>query len=143
MYIVKVKGSLSCLVDEKWDRLLGDASQRSHDEWQAVELCSLQSRCNATLVLVVGLQGGVAAPDAALKNHFSTDQISLLHFPDFPFSILCTFPIAIANAFSTLHPNSPSLFFLAHSFQKLLFLFNKVSFSNKNVSQKCLKKISH
>ena len=84
MYIVKVKGSLSCLVDEKWDRLLGDASQRSHDEWQAVELCSLQSRCNATLVLVVGLQGGVAAPDAALKNHFSTDQISST-FPRFPF----------------------------------------------------------
>ena len=83
MYIVKVKGSLSCLVDEKWHRLLGDASQACHDEWQAVELCSLQSRCNATLVLVVGLQGGVAAPDAALKNHFSTLEYYCSQFPRF------------------------------------------------------------
>lgn len=82
MYIVEAEGSLSCLVDEKWHRLLGDASERGHDKWQAVELCSLQGRCNATLVLVVGLQGGVAAPDAALNNHFSTlllhSQISFL-----------------------------------------------------------------
>ena len=110
MYIVKVKGSLSCLVDEKWDRLLGDASQRSHDEWQAVELCSLQSRCNATLVLVVGLQGGVAAPDAALKNHFSTDQISST-FPQISLSryyahFLSPSPMHFLLYILTLHPFS-------------------------------------
>ena len=75
--IMKVKGSSVRLVDEKWHRLLGDASQRSHDKWQAVELGPLQSQCNATLVLMVRLQGSVAAPDAALKNnHFRILSLS-------------------------------------------------------------------